>query len=221
VANPNRLAGINAPAAGLNVTLNSYSFADLGPAKVDVKNTQTRFLGGFKGEKFGWRWDSALLYSRAEVKDTSDGISATLLQQQLALSTPDAYNPFNGGNLGAPSVSDTTLSSAAARNAIRVKSVRDSVSTLASWDFRISKADFFALPAGDVGVAAGIEARRETQKDDRDARVDGTIKYTNAVTGVTYDSDLIGTSTSPDTKGDRAPSARPISSSPCRSSRRR
>ena len=203
VANPNRLAGINAPAAGLNVTLNSYSFADLGPAKVDVKNTQTRFLGGFKGQKFGWRWDSALLYSRAEVKDTSDGISATLLQQQLALSTPDAYNPFNGGNLGAPSISDTTVSNDAARNAIRVKSVRDSVSTLASWDFRVSKADFFALPAGDVGVAAGIEVRRETQKDDRDARVDGTVKYTNAVTGVTYDSDLIGTSTSPDTKGDR------------------
>ena len=203
VANPNRLAGINAPAAGLNVTLNSYSFADLGPSKVDVKNTQTRFLGGFKGQKFGWRWDSALLYSRAEVKDTSDGISATLLQQQLALSTPDAYNPFNGGNLGAPSISDTTASSAAARSAIRVKSVRDSTSTLASWDFRVSKADFFALPAGDVGVAAGIEARRETQKDDRDARVDGTVKFTNAVTGVTYDSDLIGTSTSPDTKGDR------------------
>jgi outer membrane receptor protein involved in Fe transport len=203
VANPNRLAGINAPAAGLNVTLNSYSFADLGPAKVDVKNTQSRFLGGFKGEKFGWRWDSALLYSRAEVKDTSDGISATLLQQQLALSTPDAYNPFNGGNLGAPSISDTTRSSDAARNAIRVKSVRDSTSTLASWDFRVSKADFFTLPAGDIGVAAGVEVRRETQKDDRDARVDGTVKFTNAVTGVTYDSDLIGTSTSPDTKGDR------------------
>jgi outer membrane receptor protein involved in Fe transport len=52
-------------------------------------------------------------------------------------------------------------------------------------------------------VAAGIEFRRETQKDDRDARVDGTVKYTNAVTGVTYDSDLIGTSPSPDTKGHR------------------
>jgi outer membrane receptor protein involved in Fe transport len=203
VANPNRLPGINAPAGGLNVTLASYSFADLGPAKVDVKNTQSRFLGGFKGEKFGWRWDTALLYSQAEVKDTSDGVSATLLQKQLALSTPDAYNPFNGGNLASPSVGDGTASSAAARDAIRVKSTRDSTSTLASWDFRVSKADLFHLPAGDVGMAAGVEWRRETQKDDRDARVDGTIKYTNSVTGITYDSDLIGTSTSPDTKGHR------------------
>jgi outer membrane receptor protein involved in Fe transport len=204
VANPNRLPGINAPAGGLNVTLASYSFADLGPAKVDVKNTQSRFLGGFKGEKFGWRWDTALLYSQAEVKDTSDGVSATLLQKQLALSTPDAYNPFNGGNLASPSVGDGTASSAAARDAIRVKSTRDSTSTLASWDFRVSKADLFHLPAGDVGMAAGVEWRRETQKDDRDARVDGTIKYTNSVTGITYDSDLIGTSTSPDTKGHRS-----------------
>jgi len=203
VANPNRLPGINAPAGGLNVTMASYSFADLGPAKVDVKNTQSRFLGGFKGEKFGWHWDTALLYSQAEVKDTSDGISATLLQKQLALSTPDAYNPFNGGNLANPSVGDGTPSNAASRNAIMVKSTRDSTSTLASWDFRVSKADLFHLPAGDVGVAAGIEARRETQKDDRDARVDGTIKFKNTVTGVTYDSDLIGTSTSPDTKGHR------------------
>jgi iron complex outermembrane receptor protein len=202
-ANPNRLAGINAPAGGLNVTMASYSFADLGPAKVDVKNTQSRFLGGLKGEKFGWHWDSALLYSQAEVKDTSDGVSATLLQKQLALSTPDAYNPFNGGNVANPSVGDGTPSTAAARNAIMVKSTRDSTSTLTSWDFRVSKADLFHLPAGDLGMAAGIEVRRETQKDDRDARVDGTIKYTNSVTGITYDSDLIGTSTSPDTKGHR------------------
>jgi iron complex outermembrane receptor protein len=203
VANPNRLAGINAPAGGLNVTLSGYSFADLGPSKVDVKNTQSRFLGGLKGEKFGWRWDSALLYSKAEVKDTSDGVSATLLQRQLALSTPDAYNPFNGGNVSAPSIGDTAASGQAARDAIRVKSTRDSTSSLASWDFKISKADLFHLPAGDIGMAAGIEARRETQKDDRDARVDGTIKFTNSVTGITYDSDLIGTSTSPDTKGHR------------------
>ena len=203
VANPNRLAGINAPVGGLAVTLSGYSFADLGPSKVDVKNTQSRFLGGFKGEKFGWHWDTGLLYSHAEVKDTSDGVSATLLQKQLSLSTPDAYNPFNGGSLAAPSVGDTAASGQASRSAIMVKSTRDSTSSLASWDFRISKADLFHLPAGDLGVAAGIEVRRETQKDDRDARVDGTIKFTNSVTGITYDSDLIGTSTSPDTKGNR------------------
>ena len=202
-ANPNRLAGINAPAGGLNVTLTSYTFADVGPSKVEVENDQTRFLAGLKGEKFGFRWESALLYSQAEAKDTSDGVSATLLQKQLALSTPDAYDPFNGGTVGQPSVGDATPSSQAALDAIRVKSTRDSTSSLASWDFRISKADLFALPGGDVGMAAGVEYRRETQKDDRDGRVDGTITYTNPITGAVFGSDLIGTSPSPDTKGKR------------------
>lgn len=202
-ANPNRLAGITAPVGGLAVTLSNYAVVDAGLSKVEVENNQTRFLAGLRGEKFGFKWESALLYSEAEAQDVSDGISATLLQRQIALSTPDAYNPFNGGTVATPSLGDATPSSAAALDAIRVQSTRDSVSTLASWDFRVSKADLFALPAGDVGMAAGIEYRRETQKDDRDGRVDGTITYTNSVTGVTYGSDLLGTSPSPDTKGKR------------------
>jgi iron complex outermembrane receptor protein len=203
VANPNRIAGTTAPAAGLNVTLTSYDFVDAGKSKVDVTNNQNRFLGGLKGSALGFKWESALLYSQAKVEDVSDGISATLLQKQLALSTADAYNPFNGGTVGNPSVGDATPSSDAAINAIRVKSKRESTSSLTSWDFRISKADLFTLPAGDVGMASGVEFRRETQKDDRDARVDGTTTYTNSVTGVVYGSDLIGTSPSPDTKGSR------------------
>ncbi|MDB5456453.1 MAG: TonB-dependent receptor, partial [Caulobacter sp.] len=202
-SNPNRLAGINAPAAGLAVTLNNYALVDAGLSKVDVKNTQTRFLGGLKGEKFGFKWDSALLYSKAEVNDVSDGISATLLQRQLALSTPDAYNPFNGANPASSSLGDATPSSTAAIDAIRVKTARKSTSSLTSWDFRVSKFDLLTLPGGDLGMAAGVEARRETQHDDRDARVDGTTQYINSVTGVTYGSDLLGTSPSPDTKGAR------------------
>jgi outer membrane receptor protein involved in Fe transport len=203
LANPNRIAGTTAPAAGLNVTLTSYDFVDAGKSKVDVTNSQNRFLGGLKGEALGFKWESALLYSQAKVKDVSDGISATAAQKQLALSTPDAYNPFNGGTVGNPSVGDATPSSSAAIDAIRVKSKRESTSSLTSWDFRVSKADLFTLPAGDVGMASGVEFRRETQKDDRDARVDGTITYTNSVTGVVYGSDLVGTSPSPDTKGSR------------------
>lgn len=202
-ANPNRIAGTTAPAAGLAVTLTSYEFVDVGKQQVDVTNDQTRFLAGLRGEALGWKWESALLYSHAEVKDVSDGVSATAVQKQLALSTSDAYNPFNGGTVGNPSVGDATPNSQAAIDAIRIKSTRDSTSSLASWDFRLSKADLIHLPGGDVGVAAGVEWRRETQHDDRDAHVDGTITYTNAVTGVTYGSDLVGTSPSPDTKGAR------------------
>jgi len=50
-ANPNRLAGINAPAAGLPVTLSSYNFADVGPNIVDVRNDQFRLLGGLRRDQ--------------------------------------------------------------------------------------------------------------------------------------------------------------------------
>ncbi len=201
--NPNRLPNLNVPAAGLPVTIRTYLFADVGANQVDVENSQLRLLGGLKGEVMGFRWESALLYSRAEVEDVSDGISATLLQRQLGLSTPDAYNPFNGGSLTNPSIGDDTPSSQAARDAIRIKTVRKNTSSLSLADFKVSKVDLFALPGGDVGFAAGVEYRRETQKDDRDGRVDGTINFTDSVTGQAYVGDLIGSSPSPDTKGSR------------------
>ncbi|WP_309090161.1 TonB-dependent receptor domain-containing protein [Phenylobacterium sp.] len=202
-ANPNRLSGITAPAAGLPVVIRGYTFADVGPNEVDVNLTQTRFLAGLRGEKFGFNWESAVLYSHAKAKDVSDGISATLLQQSLALSTPDAYNPFNGGDPANPSIGDATPSSQAAIDAISIRTKRVSTSSLSLADFKVSKADLFALPGGNVGFAAGVEWRRETQQDDRDPRLDGTITFTDAVTGTVYGNDLIGSSPSPDTKGKR------------------
>ena len=206
-ANPNRLPGINAPAAGLPVTLSSYNIADAGPNLVHVKNDQWRALAGLRWEWLGFRWESAALYSEASVRDTSDGISATALQRQLGLSTPDAYNPFNGSDLANPSGADTTLSNAAALNAIRIKSTRFSKSTLALADLKASRPDLLTLPGGNLGIAFGAEVRRETQLDDRDPRVDGTITFTDSVTGRQLGSDLVGTSPSPDTSGRRTVAA--------------
>jgi len=203
-ANPNRLANLNAPAAGLPVTLVNYRFVDLGPTRVEVETTQLRALAGARGEMFGFKWDSAFVYSEAEVTDVQDGVSSTLLQKQLALSTPDAYNPFNGSNPANPSAGpDTNASSQAARDAISIKAVRRGKSTLALWDFKVSKVDLLTLPGGDLGMAAGVEFRRETQLDDRDPRVDGTINFTDSVTGQVQTADLFGVSPTPDTKGSR------------------
>ena len=201
--NPNRIAGIDAPAEGLPITITSYRFADLGPTIVDVTNKQFRVLGGLRGEAYGFDWESALLYSEATVHDEQDGISATALQQNLSLSTPDAYNPFNGSNPADPQGLDTTPSNQAALDAIAIKTVRAGRSTLAQWDFRASRPDLFALPAGDVGVAFGSELRRDSYLDDRDERVDGTIQWTDTVSGVLQESDLFGVSPTPDTRGSR------------------
>ena len=70
-------------------------------------------------------------------------------------------------------------------------------------DFKISRDDLIVLPAGNLGVATGVEWRRETFYDDRDSRLDGTITFTDSVTGVFNGSDVAGTSPSPDTDGTR------------------
>lgn len=186
---------------GQNVRLTGYRFNDMGPINVEVTNQQFRALGGLRGEWRGWNWETALLWSEASAKDVSDNISVTKLAEWAAKSTPDAYNFFNGGDPANPRFGDATPSNQAALDDIRVDMVRKTKTELGLWDFKISRPDLFTLPGGPVGMAAGIEARTETQLDDRDSRIDGTIRYTNA-SGV-KSSDLINSSENPDTYGER------------------
>jgi outer membrane receptor protein involved in Fe transport len=195
-ANPNRIAGLNISAAGAPVTISSLRLTDLGPTYDIVNNTQFRALAGLRGQFHGFDWESALLYSEATVTDKQDGVSATALQNQLSLSTPDAYNPFG-----------TSANTQAALNAIRYIAVRKDHTTLASADFKASKRDLFHLPGGDVGIAFGAEVRRDTQLDDRDPHVDGTITWTDTVTGTVQPSDQYGVSPTPDTRGSRVVAA--------------
>ncbi|MFZ0270191.1 TonB-dependent receptor domain-containing protein [Caulobacter sp.] len=202
--NPNRLPNLtNVPAAGRAVTFTNYRFNDLGPNKVEVENYQTRFLAGLKGEKFGWDWDSALLYSKADAKDESDGIDSAKLAAQLALSTPDAYNPFNGGCLDGEGGRDCTPSSKAATDAIRFRLKRHSTTTLTLADFKVSKPDLLTIWSGSVGMAAGVEFRHETQEDRRDPQLDGRTPFTDPVTGAVSNSNVTGVNDTPSTKGSR------------------
>ena len=190
------------PIAGSpDITMTGYRFSDLGPISVAVTNKQFRILGGLRGDWNGWNWESAVLYSEASAKDVSDNISATKLEEWAGKNTPDAYNFFNGGNASNPQVGDTTLSNQAAIDGIRVDLVRRTKTELALWDFKVSRPDIYQLPAGPVGVAAGIEFRKETQMDDRDDRMDGTIRYQN-LAGV-WSSDFINQNENPDTYGER------------------
>ena len=203
-ANPNRLPGLTGvPAAGLPVLMTNYRFVDTGFQVVKVDNYQARLLGGLRGEWRGFNWETALVYSEAEAEDVSPNINMTALQKQLALSTPDAYNPFSGGCVATTSYGDCSPSSQAAIDAIVFDMRRLSRTTLTMADFKLSRGDLFNLPAGPVGMAVGIEARRETQEDDRDANVDGTFTFTDMVTGETNLSNVSAVSPNPDTKGSR------------------
>ncbi|PZO05715.1 MAG: TonB-dependent receptor [Alphaproteobacteria bacterium] len=202
--NPNRITGLtNVPVTGLNITLNQYRFVDAGYQTVDVSNYQARALGGLRGEWRGFDWETALLYSEAEALDESDAVNTTALQASLGLSTPDAYNPFNGGCIAQTSFGDCTPSSQTALDAITFRLKRESRTTLTQYDFKVSRPDLFRLPGGDVGVAFGVEARKETQRDDRDSNLDGSNPFRDSVTGAVQLSNVIAVSQNPDTSGER------------------
>lgn len=190
-ANPNRVAGINAPAAGVPLTISNYLFSDFGPMRVTVTNQQFRLLAGLRSEWNGFNWETAVSYSEAWARDVSDNISRTKLQDYLALSTPDAYNIFG---------TSTNLQSTI--DGMRENLTRYTKSTLATYDFRISKPDLIVLPGGNLGFGAGVEARRETQLDNRDSRIDGTITFTDPLTG-TKAGDFVNSAINPDTSGHR------------------
>jgi len=201
---PNRVPVTNAPAAGVTFELIDYRPVDAGDQSIEVEQTVTRYLAGLRGEFAGWDWESAFLYSRAETEDVMSSVSMTLWQQALARNTPDAYNPFTGGDPLNPSALDSSPNPQDVIDDIVVPVTRNSHTSMAMWDLKLSKRDLFRLPGGDVGVATGVELRRETYGDDRDDRLDGTINFTPlSGPGVAPISDVMGVSPTPDTSGAR------------------
>lgn len=206
--NPNRLPNlVNVPAEGLPVYLSSsrYRFVDVGFRNVEVKNTQWRALAGARG-KIGasnWDFDSAVLYNRASAVDVTDNrISLTLLQQSLANETPDTYNFFNGADPDTLYL-DSTPNPRSVIEPFLIDVRRQSVSELGLIDFKTANGELFELPGGPLGLALGGEFRYESYKEDRDPRLDGTITFTDSVTGVFYPSDVLGSSDTPDSQGSR------------------
>ncbi len=200
VGSPNRLPGLTGvPAAGLPIEIRNYRFSD-GLRVTKVKQDQIRVLGGLRGEFAGFNWDTAAVYSRATSDDRAQYTSPTLFIAALNRTTPDAYNPFDGGdfnNWGGP---DTTPGNT---DEFTYWGSRKNETSLALWDLKANKADLFDLWAGSVGVAVGVEVRHETYEDDRDASLDGTLGYFEPYTGTQYPSDMFGTSPTPDSEGSR------------------
>ncbi|WP_321490003.1 TonB-dependent receptor domain-containing protein [uncultured Hyphomonas sp.] len=192
VGSPNRLPDTDAPAEGLDIVIQGYRPLEMGPRIIKVDQDLYRLLGGARWEMSGWDVETALGYSEATARDEEfNRISKTLLQDQIALSTPDAFNPFGGPD----------ANSAAVLEQVRVSSVRYGESALTTWDIKATRPDLFTLPGGDVGVAVGIDYRKEEVSEDSDPRLDGTIQFTNGA--IPDESDLVGVSATRDFSGER------------------
>ena len=203
--NPQRLPGTTIASGGADIIMERYRFVDVGNRDVSVDKDTYRIVAGLRGNLGEWEYDTGFLYSEADSFDLArNRVSLTLMQQQINLTTPDAYNPFNGGCVtGDPGQGDCTPNPASSIDPFRIDVFRAGGTSLALADFKLSRDDLFTLPGGNLGVAGGIEWRRETFYDDRDPRLDGTITFTDSVTGNFNGSDVAGTSPSPDTSGNR------------------
>ncbi len=201
---PNRLPGTTIASTGADVIMERYRFVDVGSRDVSVDKDVYRFVGGLKGELGAWDFDTGFVYSEARLTDLArNRVSLTLAQEAINRTGPDAYNPFNGGCLTDPGEGDCTPNPEAVLDSMRIDVFRKGGTSLALADFKISRNDLATLPGGDLGIAGGIEWRRETFFDDRDPRLDGTITFTDSVTGAFNGSDVVGTSPTPDTSGSR------------------
>lgn len=187
------------------VKLRSYRAIDTGPRNVQVDDTSYRALVGLSGVTGNWDWETAAFYTEAETNDMANRIQASKFQAAINSTNPSkAYNIFTGGDVNNPNFGDTSLNPQSVINQFMVDVTRDSKTSLASVDFKMSNDELWDLPAGSVGVAVGVEFRHETFEDDCDDLLDGNNPFVDQITGVELSgSDVLGSSPTPDSKGDR------------------
>jgi len=189
------LLGINDDNSSSNKNIRIDNWRpDIGPRVINVDKDTSRYLIGLRGTTdSGWSWETALLQSKAKSEDfTQNRLSNSLLEAGLADSTSSAINIFSSDvkTALAPAIIDV---------------YRNDTSELSTFDFKASHPEIFNLPAGPVAMLLGFEYRKEEYTDDRDPRLDGTIRFTSTVTGLTFPfvGDVLGSSPTADTTGER------------------
>ncbi len=191
---------------GEEISLRKYRPINTGIRNVEVDDTSYRILAGLRGYMGDWEWESAAFYSAAETNDVANRVQASAFQKAInSTDKSTAYNIFAGGDINNPNTTgNIPLVSQDILNQFMVDVHRDSKTSLASIDFQASNSEIFAVPAGDAGLAVGVEFRHEGFEDDRDALLDGSTPFVDAITGVTLSpSDVMGSSPTEDSKASR------------------
>jgi iron complex outermembrane recepter protein len=124
-----------------------HVFTELGPSGENVDSRMLRWLAGVKGVLGEWEWESAAMYTSTD----TDVISLNQLRRSVLADTilNGTYN-FSNPHAGTVKPSDLAVNTTSTGKA-----------SLREIDFKASK-QTIPLPAGFLGIAAGMEHRRET-----------------------------------------------------------
>ena len=189
---------------GEAVTVRNYRPVNIGPRHVNVDDSSFRVLAGFKGYIGEWDWESAAFYSEAKTDDSGERVDVNAFSAAVNSTTADgAYNIFSGGDINNPNtIGNIPILPTSQTDAFTAVQHRIARTSLASVDFKASNSELFSVPAGDAGIAVGVEYRRESFEDDRDPLQDGTFPFVD-YNGVTNLSSLYGSSATLDSKASR------------------
>ncbi len=126
-----------------------YRFSDVGPTGSEVKSDTVRLLVGAKTTVGTWDFEVGALYNENKTDSTSfNQIRTSVLTRAILDGTYNFANPTAGRVTAAQ---------------LRVDSKDTAKSSFSILDFKGST-EFGSLPGGAIGVAAGLEYRREERR---------------------------------------------------------
>ncbi|RVU40109.1 TonB-dependent receptor [Rheinheimera riviphila] len=156
-------AGLTVPGSHPNnpwkkdIKIGRYRTVDAGNRRWDITSDTLRLLAGIRGTFNNWEWEAAAQKGRSAATQTGERdqgwVRTDFLQTEI---NAGRYNPF-GGVQNPQSVID----------AITTSLVRRGKSHLTSVDAHIG-GELFQLETGAVGLAAGVEYRKEDARDTPD-----------------------------------------------------
>jgi outer membrane receptor protein involved in Fe transport len=153
------------------IGIRRFRTVDAGARQWDIETDSLRGLIGLRGAWSDWNWEVAAQAGTSDSEQTgskSQGwVRTDRLQPEI---TAGRYNPF-GATVNPPAVIDAFTTSLK----------RDGESELLAFDASIT-GEAFELPAGKVGIAAGLEYRDESISDIPDEQFQqGLIFGTEAI----------------------------------------
>ena len=122
-----------------------YRFVELGRATSISDTEDSRGVFGLKGTAGRWDWESSFLYNTSKQTTTNGRV----------LLYPEIQNAINDGSLRFNGTMDQAMI-----NRISTYYTNKGKSTSSIWDLKGS-AEYGELPGGPIGVAAGMEFRKD------------------------------------------------------------